>query len=315
MGGLVRLLRRQPVHILHTHLFGSNTWGRVLGRLAGVPMVIAHEHWSTKSGREAQIDHVLYRLSDRVLVPSEESKRVVMSSDRIPAERISVIYNGVDIAKFGDMYDTDETRRELGVQPGTRLIGYVGRLTHEKGGQDLLVRAVARARQGGRDVRLVVVGDGPMRADLEALAANLGEPVIFTGLRADVARLLAAMDIFVLPSLHEALPIAALEAMATGLPVIATSVGGTPEVVRDGESGLLVPASDEEGLYEAIIRMLDDQGLAERLAMAGRERVRADFTLDGMARKVEAVYEELAASKLGRVQAMGVAGTPFKQGN
>jgi glycosyltransferase involved in cell wall biosynthesis len=293
----VVLLRRQPVHILHTHLFGSNTWGRILGKLAGVPVIIAHEHWSTKSEREAQIDRLLYRLSDRVLVPSEESKRVVMAADHIPARYVSVIYNGVDIEQFAPRGDGAATRQELGVPDDAVLVGYVGRLSPEKGGQDILIRSVARAKQDGHNLRLLIVGDGPLRPGLEALADRLGAPVFFTGLRPDVARLLAAMDIFVLPSLHEALPIAALEAMSARLPVIATVVGGNPEVVQDGVTGLLVPPGDEDALYEALTRLLADPALAARIAQAGQAHVHAHFTLDQMARRVEAIYDELARKK------------------
>ncbi len=295
---LIRLFRQQPVHILHTHLFGSNTWGRVLGKLAGVPVIIAHEHWSTKSRQEAWVDRLLSRLSDRILVPSQESKRIVMRTDHIPANRVNVIYNGVDVSQFAPRDDSGAARRELGVPPGATLIGYVGRLSPEKGGQDILIRAVSRVRQTNPNVRLVVVGDGPLRPGLEKLAATLDEPVIFTGLRADVARLLAAMDIFVLPSLHEALPIAALEAMSTRLPVIATSVGGNPEVVQEGVTGLLVPPGDEIALYKAIMKLLSEPTLASSIAVAAQAHVNANFTLDQMARRVEALYDELAGSKL-----------------
>lgn len=296
---LVRLLRRQPVHILHTHLFGSNTWGRILGKLAGVPVIIAHEHWSTKSQQEIWVDRLLYRLSDRILVPSQESKRVVASTDHIPSNRLSVIYNGVDIEQFKSRNDAADTRRELGVPANAILVGYVGRLSPEKGGQDILIRAISKVRQTHANVCLLVVGDGPLRPGLEKLAADLDEPIIFTGLRADIARILGAMDIFVLPSLHEALPIAALEAMATRLPVVATRVGGNPEVVEHEKTGLLVPPNDETALYEAIMRLITEPATASRLASAAQSHVQANFTLDQMARRVEAVYAELAARKIG----------------
>jgi glycosyltransferase involved in cell wall biosynthesis len=298
--GLVRLLRRQPVHVLHTHLFGSNTWGRLLGRLAGVPVIVAHEHWSSKSRREMWIDHLLYRLSDRILVPSRMSKRLVASSDDIPPDRISVVYNGVDITQF-DKSDREAARAELGIEPDNLAIGSVGRLSIDKGGQDILLRSLAHLREAHPEAKLLFVGKGPLRSDLQQLAQELaqGGAVIFTGQRADVPRLLSAMDIFVLPSLREALPIAVLEAMAARVPVIATRVGGVPEIVQDGLNGLLVPPGDEATLHVVLERLVADPQLRLTLGQAGRDHVEASFTLDKMVTKVEGIYEELARAKIG----------------
>ena len=298
--GLARLMRRQRVHILHTHLFGSNTWGRILGKLAGVPVIIAHEHWSSKSQREVWVDRLLYRLSDRILVPSEASKRMVMEMEGIPDRHLHVIYNGIDRAQFAQRSDRAETRYELGISDSTQVIGTVGRLSAEKGGVDLLIRAVAHLRNEHPQVRLVIVGDGPLRQGLEEVAARLGEDVIFTGTRTDVARLLNAMDVFVLPSLHEAFPIAILEAMAVRLPVVATRVGGVPEVIRDGATGLLVPPNDEHALHSALHRLLTEPQLAEMLAQAGQKHVYEHFTIDKMVQNVEQLYEKLARRKIGK---------------
>jgi glycosyltransferase involved in cell wall biosynthesis len=298
--GLARLMRRQRVHILHTHLFGSNTWGRILGRLAGVPVIIAHEHWSSKSQREVWVDRLLYRLSDRILVPSEASKRMVMEMEGIPGRHLHVIYNGIDRAQFAPCSDRTETRNELGIPNGTQVIGTVGRLSAEKGGVDLLIRAVSRLRSEHPQVRLVIVGDGPLREGLEEVAARLGEDVIFTGTRTDVARLLNAMDLFVLPSLHEAFPIAILEAMAVRLPVVATRVGGVPEVIRDGTTGLLVPPNDEQALHQALRRLLAEPQFAGSLAQAGQKYVYEHFTIDKMVQNVEHLYEKLAQRKIGK---------------
>jgi glycosyltransferase involved in cell wall biosynthesis len=298
--GLARLMRRQRVHILHTHLFGSNTWGRILGKLAGVPVIIAHEHWSSKSQREVWVDKLLYRLSDRILVPSEASKRMVMEVEGIPHRHLHVIYNGIDKAQFAPRSDRAETRSELDIPADAQVIGTVGRLSAEKGGVDLLIHAAARLRNNHPQVRLVIVGDGPLREGLEEEAVRLGEDVIFTGTRTDVARLLNAMDIFVLPSLHEAFPIAILEAMAVRLPVVATRVGGVPEVIQDGATGLLVSPNDEQALHKALHRLLTKPQLAESLAQAGQQHVYEHFTIDKMVQNVERLYEQLARRKIGK---------------
>jgi sugar transferase (PEP-CTERM/EpsH1 system associated) len=298
--GLARLMRRERIDILHTHLFGSNTWGRVLGRLAGVPVIIAHEHWSSKPEREVAVDRLLYRLSDRILVPSEASKRIVMEMERIPARYISVLYNGVDISHFTPANGMGcEVRQELGLNCDELVVGTVGRLSPEKGGVDVLVRAVERLRQIHPKARLLVVGDGPLRPDLEQVASELGSNAIFAGTRTDVARLLSAMDIFVLPSLKEAMPIALLEAMAMRLPVIATTVGGVPEIVDDGKTGFLVPPGDEAALHCALHRLADDPLLMSMLARSGQAHVQANFTLDSMVAQVERLYDTLAERKIG----------------
>jgi glycosyltransferase involved in cell wall biosynthesis len=302
LGGLVQLLRKQRIHVLHTHLFGTNTWGRLLGKLAGVPVIIAHEHWSSKAEREVWVDRLLYRLSDRIIVPSEASKQLVMEIEHIPARYLTVVYNGVDLTKFAPQAETAAVREELGLPPDAIVIGSVGRLSADKGGQDGLIRAVAEVRQTHPQVRLVFVGDGPLRVNLEALVfeRGLGEVVHFTGQRADVARMLGAFDIFVLPSLREALPIAVIEAMAVRLPVVAARIGGIPEVVEDGATGCLVPPGDEAALAAVLARLGADPDLAARLGAAGQARVQAQFTVEQMVRRVEQLYDDLARRKIRR---------------
>ncbi|MDQ2805593.1 MAG: glycosyltransferase [Chloroflexota bacterium] len=299
LGGLVQVLRRQPIHILHAHLFGSNTWARLLGTLAGVPVIIAHEHGSAKAAHEIWLDRLLYRLGDAVVVPSAASKRLLMQLEGLPAHALSVVYNGVDTAQFAGHAVTPAIRRTLGLDPTALLIGSVGRLSADKGGQDVLIRAVAQLRQTQPQVGLVFIGDGPLRPSLTGLAAQLGQTaaVQFTGVRPDVAQLLGALDLFVLPSLHEALPIAVLEALAVGLPVVTTRVGGVPEVVQDGVTGVLVPPGDAAALAAALARLIADPAGAARLAAAGQARVRADFTLDAMIAQVDQLYRRLARRK------------------
>lgn len=300
MAEVVRMLRRERVHVLHTHLFGSNTWGRLLGRLARVPVIIAHEHWSSRGRNEIWMDRLMYRLSDRILVTSEASKQIVMNREHIPARYLSVVYNGVDISKFAARDDRAAVREELGVPADAVLIGAVGRLTADKGGQDVLIRAVGEVRKTCPQVRLVMVGDGPLRPGLEQLTAQLGlgETVNFAGLRSDVPRLLGALDVFVLPSEREALPVAVLEAMAAGLPVVATRVGGLPEVVEDGETGFLVPPGDVAAMQAVLEKLAGDPALAARLGASGQAHVQAHFTVQQMVHQVERLYDQLAQRKI-----------------
>ncbi|HET6313165.1 MAG TPA: glycosyltransferase [Chloroflexia bacterium] len=298
---LARFMRRQPVHILHTHLFGANTWGRVLGKLARVPVIVAHEHWSSKAPREVWVDRLLYRLTDRILVPSHASKQLVMEMEGIPARYLDVTYNGVDISRFSQTAESASVRQELGLGPEDFVVGTVGRLSADKGGQDDLLWAASELRKSHPRARLLIIGDGPLRPDLEKYAAELGmldaQAAIFTGTRNDVDRLLGAMDVFVLPSHMEALPIAVLEAMSMCLPVVATRVGGVPEVVQDGSTGLLVEPGDRPGMRDALARLASDRSLAHCLGTSGQARVRSNFTVDKMVRHVEELYEELFDKK------------------
>jgi glycosyltransferase involved in cell wall biosynthesis len=243
------------------------------------------------------VDRFLYRLTDRILVPSQASKQLVMQMEGIPARYLDVTYNGVDISQFKPGAEAAIARQELGLGPDDVVIGTVGRLSADKGGQDDLLWAANELRQSHPNARLLIIGDGPLRPDLEKYATELGmldsRAAIFTGTRNDVAHLLGAMDVFVLPSHKEALPVAVLEAMAMCLPVVATRVGGVPEVVQDGSTGLLVEPADRPSLRDALARLLSDRELAHRLGASGQARVHARFTVDKMVEHVEELYERL----------------------
>ena len=178
------------------------------------------------------------------------------------------------------------------------MVGSLGRLHPQKGFSDLLT-AFAQVRQRIPSVRLFVAGDGELRDDLEAQARSLGMAAVvtFAGVRADVSEVLAALDVFVLPSLWEGMPNAVLEAMASGLPVVATAVGGTPEVVVDGVTGLLVPPQDPGALAQAIGHLLRDPDLRRRMGRAGRRRVEEHFDVRETVRQVESLYETLLREK------------------
>jgi glycosyltransferase involved in cell wall biosynthesis len=295
---LVKLMRRERVDVLHTHLFGSNTLGRLLGTLAGVPVIISHEHWATSAKREVWANRLLYRLSDRTIVPSAATKSALVQSGGIPSRAMEIVYNGVDTAQFARSFSREETRAELAIPNDALLVGVVGRLSEEKGGVDLLIRAVSRLQKSEPGVRLLVVGDGPLRAGLESLASRVAEGLVtFTGTRSDVARLLHSMDVFALPSLSEALPLVVLEAMSAGLPVVATRVGGVPEIVEDGVTGLLVAPGSEDALYWALRKLVTGPNLRTQLARAGQAHVKAHFTIERMVECVEALYDSLLERK------------------
>jgi glycosyltransferase involved in cell wall biosynthesis len=293
---LARLLRSRRVDVLHTHtLAAANALGRVAGRAAGVP-VISHLHIENHFRPASRLllrglDNATARLASR-LVAVSESTRSAYERQGYP-NRIEVLYNGVDVdlpAANGSL------KGELGIDESTPLIGEVGRLCDVKGQRELIeaLALVPRAR-------LILVGrdleqGGAFQRGLEAAADRHGvrDRVVFAGeLAAD--DVLGEFDVFALPSWTEGLPLVVLEAMAHGRPVVATPVGGTPEVVVDGETGLLVPPRDPQALAAALRRLLDDADLRRRLGEAGRARAVERFNADAMTRRMLELYDEVAA--------------------
>jgi len=226
----------------------------------------------------------------------EMARQAEIERARVSPDKVVTIYNGVQTNEFAALAARAAARgrRAFGIPAGAPLVGAVGRLHRQKGFTDLIT-ALAQVREHLPAVRLLLVGDGELRGDLEAHAQALGlsEVVTFAGLRTDIPEILAELDLFALPSLWEGLPNVVLEAMAAGLPVVATAVGGTPEVVVDGVSGLLVPPHDPAALAEALVFLLRDPGMRRKIGQAGRKRVGQCFSVGQMVRKTEDLYETL----------------------
>jgi len=280
------LLRRERIDVLHTHtMLGGNVVGRLAGRAAGA-RVIAHAHienaFRSGPGRRLQVllDDATARLAHRIVAVSEAT-RATLVRQGYPAGRIVVVHNGVE---------------EPGPAEPVRLaegpvVLEVARLAEVKGQREL-IRAVA-----GLDATGVLVGrdlehHGAFERELAAEAERTGARIVLAGYRPDVPGLLEGCDVFCLPSHAEGLPLVLLEAMSRGRPVVASAVGGTPELVEDGETGLLVPPGDVDALREALGRLLGDAELAARLGRAGRERVRERFSADAAAAQVLRLYAD-----------------------
>lgn len=287
---LARLLRRRRADVLHTHtLAAANVLSRLAARAAGVP-VVSHlhieNHFRPATRRLlAGLDNATARLAARLVAVSEDTKRAY-ERQGYPRGRIEVVYNGVDVPANGGF------RRS---RNDPARIGEIARLCDVKGQRELL-QAVARLPHAhlvlaGRDLEQ----DGAFQDALERESERLGirERVEF-GFHEDVPALLESLDVVALPSWTEGLPVVLLEAMAHARPVVATPVGGTPELVVDGETGLLVPPRDPEALAAALRRLLEDPDLARRLGEAGRERVAERFTAGQQTRRILELYDELA---------------------
>lgn len=294
---LARLFRQKGPDIVHTRNWG--TVDAIAGaKLAGVAGIVHGEHgrefhdMEGKNARRNRVRRLLSRFVDKYIVVSDDLRRWLIERVGVPAHKVTKIINGVDVDKFNDR-DRPAVRRRLGYDGGAKIIGTVGRLDPVKG-QRYLIAAFAELGRRHPDARLLIVGDGPGRQELEALARALGvrDKTIFAGERRDIPDLLKAMDLFVLPSLAEGISNTILEAMATGLPVVATRVGGNPELVAEGLTGLLVPSADSGALAAAIDWYLLSPKAMESHGAAARERAVSRFALSGM---VEA-YRELYLS-------------------
>jgi glycosyltransferase involved in cell wall biosynthesis len=291
---LVRWLKRENAAVVHTHMHHAALWGRLAGRLAGVPVLVTTEHGKElwKNSLRVAVDRGLSRWTQRHIAVSQDGMDIRRRRERIAADRILIIPNGVPIP--ADPVNTPgrhRIREEFGLTSRTPLLGTVGRLVRAKGCEHLL-GALQILRREFPDLRWLAVGDGDQRASLAALAADmrLSDAVIWAGMRDDVGDLLAAMDVWVMSSVREGLPIALLEAMAFQKPIVATRVGGIPDAVRDGCEAILVEPADPDALARAVSEMLGEPRRAEALAAAARQRAISEYSIERVARRIEEVY-------------------------
>jgi glycosyltransferase involved in cell wall biosynthesis len=290
---LARLLRREGVQILFTVLFHPTLLGRVVGWLCRVPVRISSERVMEWEGRGRRLlNRWTVPLATHVVAVSDRVAAYAAREFQIPPDRLTTICNGVELDHFRP------ARRDG--SGGAPTIGCTARL-HAKNDHATLLRAFARVSARYPEGRLLLVGRGPEETRLTALAGELGisARVCFAGEQADVAPHLLGMDLYVQASVAEGMPNSVLEAMAAGLPVVATAVGGTPEVVVEGKTGLLVPRRDPVALADAMLRLLADHALAEVFGRAGRARVEAHFGEGRMLHRVEVLLDRLVERHLG----------------
>ena len=296
---MARLFRRLRPDIVHTR-----NWtciDAIIGaRLAGVPVVIQGEHGREaadpegRNRRRQQVRRLLSPFVTEFVTVSRDLARWLVEQVRVPARKVRTIYNGVDTERFA-MGDRAAARQALGIPRDWTVAGTVGRLDPVKD-QAGLIRAFAQAANQGKSA-LVIAGDGPSRRQLEALVNELGigDRVRLLGERDDVPLILRALDVFVLSSIGEGISNAILEAMATGLPVIATRVGGNVELVQDGLTGCLIEPRRPEALATALTAYFHDPALARAHGAAGRERAAGEFGLERMLAGYTALYRQYAA--------------------
>jgi glycosyltransferase involved in cell wall biosynthesis len=297
---LRRYLRRRRIDIVHTYNFYGNVFAIPPARLAATPVVIAsiRDRGPYLTPTQRRVQRHVCQLADRVLV-NADAVRDWLIRQGYDESRIVVIRNGVDLNRFAQPAEPARLQAELALPPQVPVVTVVSRLHRLKGIEHFLeATAILRARFP--EARFLIVGEtNPQERDYQrelfALSARLGlaDRVVFTGLRTDVPDLLAGTSVSVMPSLNEALSNVLLESMAAGVPVVATRVGGTPEVIEDGVNGLLVPPADPMALANAIGTLLADPSLASRLGRAGRRHVDERFSMARMVSATERLYQSL----------------------
>ena len=329
---LVALMTERPPHVLHAHMYRAEIVGTRAALVLAAsglprPYLISTVHSSrVRSNEDRDLLRALTAHMDRLIAVSRAIAAKIVAEDR-SGPPVELIYNGVDLSRYDHQEACCTLPEEYGFPEGTPMVGVVARLEPEKG-HDTLLAAWPRVLARVSGARLLIVGEGSRRDPLQDQAEALGlmgEPcsgdacvgtrharpgakVVFTGRRDDVPAVTAALDVAVLPSYREALGLAILEAMALSRPVVATNVGGIPEMVEHERTGLLVPPHDPEALADAIVRLLVDHPLADTLARAGHDLVHDRFCVERMVQAVETLYDEGAAAVAARSGAAVTAG-------
>jgi glycosyltransferase involved in cell wall biosynthesis len=306
-----RLIHRERPHILHTHTAKAGAVGRLAALLAGDdrPPIIVHTFHGhvlrgyfdpVRTGIFSGLERGLARITTRLVAVSPEVRDDLVALGVAPAEKFSVIRLGIDLDdRIGDSGEAGSSLRRLfGVSPDEFVVGWVGRMTAIKRVPDVLL-AFRRLRDRGVNARLCLVGDGPDREAVEQRAHDLGvaRHTLFVGYQRDVAAYYSFFDAFVLTSANEGTPVVAIESLAAARPVVATRVGGTPDVVEDGADGMLVPVGDVEAIAAALETLAADPELRRRLGEHGRERVIPRYRVERLVDDVDALYRELLSER------------------
>jgi len=293
---LSHLLRGLGPAIVHTHLIHADVYGIPAARLAGVPAVVTTRHNDDAFRRRwpvRVVNRALWRRVQAGIAVSAAVSRFSVDVEGAEREKLAVIHHGLDLADY--RHERDTIRRALGCNPDGLLVGMIGRLTEQKG---IAHGLEAFAAIGGRipGAQLVIVGDGPLRERLIARAKALGlaNRARFLGWRDDAARLMAGLDVFLMPSLWEGFGIVLLEAMAQATAIVASDAGAIPEIVEHGQSALLAPPRDAYGLADHLRTLLEDGSTRARIGQAGRTRLLERFTVDRMVTETLALYKRLA---------------------
>ena len=295
---LKRLIKKYNIHILHCHEYKSDIIGYLSVLNSGVHLISTQHLWAGEALRarfyefmDSLIIHS--RVFEKIVAVSEEIKSTLLNNG-IKEERISVISNGIDVDSYSNSFPPEDIRFLAGTNADTRVVCCVGRLSPQKGHR-YLIEAAPKIIKEMPNVVFLFVGDGPLCAELKSLAGRMGlqEKIIFLGFRKDIASILKVSDLFVLPSLNEGTPMALLEAMASGKAIVSAEVGGVPELITNGENGILVKPMDSEGLEKAILYLLKNPSIATEFGAKAKEFAKKNLSSKAMTRKYENLYDNI----------------------
>lgn len=296
---LIKVIRSKHINLVHSHLFDINFYSCIAAKITGVSHVATEHgdihHLSKQLNYRMIIKaKAISRFSNKLVFVSRFTKDKFLEIANPKGENCAVIYNGVDLKNYQLRVCSSKKKAEIGIKEDELIVGNVASLYPVKG-QLYLLKAASLVLSQIPKARFIIVGEGPLEGELKKEASRLGiSPYVkFLGFRSDVNELLKIMDVFVLCSLSEAMPLSLIEAMASGTPVVATKVGGVPEVVDDGIDGILVPRVDPEALAEKIILLIKDKEKAKLFAKNAYKKVSFRFSLNGMLQKYEHIYDTL----------------------
>ncbi len=305
---IIALIHRERFAIIHTHNSKAGILGRFAARICRVPVVVHTLHscvfkYPNLNWFEKRFFLILEKIAakfcDKLIVISEPLKEEFVKAGIAREDKLVTIYSGIEIEKFNLQLNISQKKQELGIPVNSFVVGIVGRLAKGKG-HEFVIRAIPLILREISDIVFVFVGDGPLRNSLEdlSISLNIRNQVIFTGTRDDVPEVLQVLDIFCLASLYEGMGRVILEAQVAGKPVVATRIGGIPDIVCENKTAFLVKTADSGALAEAIIRLIKDDNLRKSMSEAAKEYVGVKFSSEKMVSDIIKVYEELLGKKL-----------------
>jgi glycosyltransferase involved in cell wall biosynthesis len=294
---LARLMRRKKCRLVHFHDAHSLAMGSAAASLAKVPLRVISRRVDFPL-RSNYFSHLKYTKDIDTLIAVSQNVKEVLIEGGINSEKIRVIPDGIDYLLFKKAASSDYLRRELSFGPDDFLVGIVAHLADHKG-HKYLIKATQILKEKAPKIKVIIVGSGPLRMELgkQAKEIDVEDIVFFLGFREDIPQILASLDLFVLSSYLEGLGSSIMDAMASRLPVVATNVGGIPELVVHEETGLLVPPRRSTALAKAILRIYENHELGEKLGRKGYELVHRKFSAEAMANKIILEYERIAKEK------------------
>jgi glycosyltransferase involved in cell wall biosynthesis len=281
------------MNVLHTYLFGFHFFGGFPARVLRVPVVISSRreiaYWQKR--RHLWLENAGNLFADHVICCSKAAQNWTLKKERGQAQKTAVIYNGVDLTRFGDTVQGLKIRREFGIPYQAPLVGTVANFSFEKG-YVYLLEAIGFVLKENPETWFLLVGGGTLHDEIKQKAKQIPRfgQIVFTGFRSDIPELIDAMDVFTLASVIEGFPNVLLEAMAMAKPIVATETGGIPELIQTGREGVLVPPGNSKALADAILAFFKDRMWASRLGVQGQERIRLNFTLERMVDDYENFY-------------------------